>query len=33
MQLLQFTQPFTNGSAAAMTLNSPGLLVHYITAQ
>lgn len=29
-QLLQFTQPFTNGSAAAMTINTPGLLVHYV---
>lgn len=29
LQLVQYTLPFTNGSAAAMTLNTPGLLVHY----
>jgi hypothetical protein len=29
-KVLQFTQPFTNGSAAAMTINTPGLLVHYV---
>ncbi|MFM2124607.1 MAG: hypothetical protein RL328_1058 [Acidobacteriota bacterium] len=29
-KVFQFTQPFTNGSAAAMTINTPGLLVHYV---
>jgi hypothetical protein len=29
-KVIQFTQPFTNGSAAAMTINTPGLLVHYV---
>ncbi len=29
LTILQYTLPFTNGSLAAMTLNTPGLIVHY----
>lgn len=32
LQLLQYTMPFLQSAAAAMTLNTPGLLVHYIEA-
>ena len=33
LQVLRYTLPFTNGSAAAMTVNTPGLIVHYIQEQ
>lgn len=33
LRILQFTLPFTNGSAAAMTINTPGLIVHGYGAQ
>ncbi len=30
LQILQYTMPFVQGAAAAMTLNTPGLIVHYL---
>jgi hypothetical protein len=32
LQVLQYTMPFLQSAAAAMTLNTPGLLVHYLIA-
>lgn len=33
LQKVHYTMPFLQSAAAVMTLNTPGLLVHYITAQ
>lgn len=30
LQILQYTMPFLQGAAAVMTLNTPGILVHYV---